>query len=196
MTGRGPAEEGSTILETAVALAIVCLVMTSLTSFFVITTRVTRQQNNTEVGIQVATAAMSRVRSIKGSSLVYGRDATTSHQQWNSPVAGAASHLADTTEVWDTTAAAGSGALAPLPTTPQPVTAGGVTYQQSWYVGSCWQAAATGVCDTTKGSGDVPMQRVVVAVTWASADCSAGICSYVRSTLISPAADPVFNLNQ
>lgn len=191
MTG----DRGFTIAETAVSLAIVSVVMTSLTSFFVATTRVTRQQNDAEVAAQVATAAMTRVRSVKGSSLLYGRDATTSHQQWLNPVAGVAAHLADSTEAWDATAATGGGPLAPLPTTPQPMTAGGLTFQQSWYVGSCWQAA-NGPCDTSNSLGDVPLLRVVVAVTWPGAGCPAGTCSYVRSTLASPAGDPVFIAGQ
>jgi prepilin-type N-terminal cleavage/methylation domain-containing protein len=188
-------EDGFTLVETSVSLTIVGIVMASLTSFFITTTRITRQQNETEVATQVAAAAMSRVRGIKGSSLAYGRDATTSHQQWATPMAGVAPYLADSTETWDPNAAAGNGPSAPLPTTPQPATAGGITYQQSWYLGSCWQAA-TGVCDTTNGTGDVPQLRVVVAVTWPGADCPGDTCAYVRSTLVSPADDPVFVTGQ
>lgn len=199
MTGHEPpppAEGGFTIVETSVALAIVGLVMASLTSFFVTTMRITRQQNDTEGAVQVSTAAMSRVRSIKGSSLVYGRDAASSHQQWNNPVAGVAPHLSGSVETWDDTAASGRGPLAALPTTPQPTTADLGDYQQSWYVGECWQNVTTGVCDTTKSKDDLHLLRVVVAVTWADVDCAAGVCSYVRSTLVSPADDPVFILNQ
>jgi len=193
MTGGTREDAGSTIIETAVSLSVVSVVLASLTAFFVVSVRITRQQNNTEVAAQVATAAMTRVRGISGSSLVYGRDGTSSHQQWISPVAGAAAYLTDSTEIWDPKAAAGSGANAALPTTPEPITAGGVVYQQSWYVGSCWQDSAGGVCDTTQGTGDAPMTRVVVAVTWPDTACPAGTCSYVKATLISTAADPVFD---
>lgn len=187
------AEGGFSLVETAISMVLVGLVMASLTSFFTITTKATRQQNNTEVATGLATSAMSRVRGIKGSSLVYGRDATSSHQQWNNPVTGVAPYLDDSTEIWDPKAAAGSGPDAALPTTPETADADGVTYQQSWYLGSCWQSDATGVCDPTKSADEVQMVRVVVAVTWADAACPAGSCGYVRSTLVSPAADPVFN---
>ena len=193
MTG----DRGFTIVESAVSIALVGIVMTAATSFFVINTRVGREQNDTDIAVNLAIDALSRVRSIRGSSLPYGRDAAASHLQWNSPAPGVAAYQADSVETWDPAASAGSGSTALLPTDPVTTAVGGLTYSQNFYVGKCWQSDATGACGPAAGTGDVPMFRVIVAITWPdAAACPATICSYVTATLVSSAAaDPVFLLS-
>jgi len=193
MTG----DRGFSIVESAVSIAVVSIVMTAVTSFFVINTRVGREQNDTDVAVNLAIGALSRVHSIRGSSLPYGRDVAASHLQWNSPAPGVAAYQADSVETWDPTAPAGSGSTALLPTDPITTTVGSLTYSQNFYVGQCWQSGATGACGPAAGPGDVPMFRVIVAITWADpAACPAALCSYVTATLVSSAAaDPVFLLS-
>jgi hypothetical protein len=95
---------------------------------------------------------------------------------------------------WDTTATAGSGATAPLPTTFKTVVLNTVFYRQYWYVGRCYQPTGGGDC--TASTGTVAFFRVVVAVTWSDKNCASWSCSYVTTTLVSSAAtDPVFNSN-
>jgi hypothetical protein len=90
-----------------------------------------------------------------------------------------------------------AGASAPLPTTAQTVTLGGVRYSQSWYLGRCWQPPAGGDCGATQPAGAVELVRVVVAVTWPDRHCAAGTCSYVTATLVSGASrEPVFDPDQ
>lgn len=190
---RRPADRGFTIIESAVSIALVAIVMTAVTSFYVVNSRVGRQQNNTDVAAAVAVAGLSRVRGIRGSSLTYGRDAAGSDAQWKSPVPGVAHYLDDTIQAWDATAAPGSGTTAPLPTGVQSTVVAGIGYDTRWYLGQCWQSLAGG-CDKTQGTGGFLMFRVVVAVTWPDAACPAALCSYVTATLVSATNDPVFGL--
>jgi hypothetical protein len=80
-----------------------------------------------------------------------------------------------------------------LPTTARSSVVRGLTYRTSWYIGSCWQPAAGGLCDQTAAAGDVPMFRVVVAVIWSDAACPNSTCTYADAALISNAADPIFS---
>jgi hypothetical protein len=64
---------------------------------------------------------------------------------------------------------------------------------QNYYLGKCWLTTSSGICNTVAGTGDLPMYRVVVAVTWNEQGCPATGCAYVVSALASYAADPVFS---
>ena len=46
------------------------------------------------------------------------------------------------------------------------------------------------------GLADLIGSRAVVGVTWSGAHCSTASWSYVTSTLLSPASDATFNVNQ
>jgi hypothetical protein len=71
----------------------------------------------------------------------------------------------------------------------------GVSFQQNWYVGRCWQpTSSNATCTSTGGAGYLPFVRVIVAVTWPDQECSGGVCVYQSTTLVSAATDPVFNL--
>lgn len=67
----------------------------------------------------------------------------------------------------------------------------GVTYQQYWYLGPCWQPTTGETCGATTAS--TVMIRVVIAVTWPDSSCTDGLGTYLTSTLVSSAvSDPVF----
>jgi prepilin-type N-terminal cleavage/methylation domain-containing protein len=185
-------DAGFTMIEVVVAISLIGVVMTALTTQFVVNSRSVRLQNDRDAAIGIATAALSQVRSIRGTALTYGRDATTSHTQWNAPAPGVAPYLADTVEAWDDDAVSGTGGTAALPTTVQTSTVSGVGYSRYMYVGTCWQDAANGACDKVAATGDVPMIRVIVAVIWKEQGCATAGCSYVTATLVSSASDPVF----
>jgi type II secretory pathway pseudopilin PulG len=197
MTGLPPEDRpdrGFLLLEAAVAMAIIMIVMTAVTSFFVVTVRINREQQNAQVAAQVAGSGMALVYSVRGSAVITGRDAASSTAQWNALTSGVTPYLSGTVEAWDAAAATGSGPTATLPTTPQDTTVRGVTFHVSWYIGSCWQPAAGGTCAQTVTAGAVPMYRIVVAVTWTEAGCASSLCTYAHSVLISNAnTDPVFN---
>lgn len=191
-----PSDAGFTLVETIMSVFVIGVVMAALTSFFVTSMAVVGQQSGVQVATQVATSLTSKVRSMRGSALATGRDKTTSDAQWASPVTGVAPYLVDMTEAWDASAAAQAGLTAPLPTVVVPVLINNVAFQQSVYLGRCWQALAGGVCGATAATGPVPFFRVVVAVTWRERRCPTGSCSYVTSTLVSSAAtEPLFNSN-
>jgi prepilin-type N-terminal cleavage/methylation domain-containing protein len=187
-------DAGFTLVETIVAIALVGIVMASMSAFLVSSMTVTSQQSGRKGAIQIADDATELVRALKGSALLTGRDYTSVDAQWNNPTTGVSPYLSTMSEAWDTTVTSG-GASAPLPTSPKSVTLNGVAYGQHWYVGRCWQPTAGGDC--AAATGDVPFFRVVVAVTWTAKNCPASACSYVTTTLVSSAAsDPLFNSNQ
>ena len=191
----GTGEDGGfVLLEAVIAIMLIMVVMTAVTSFFVVTVKVNREQQNAEVAAQIATSGMALVHSVRGPALTSGRDLASSTTQWNALTSTVATYLTGSVEAWDPNAAAGSGPTATLPTTPQDTTVRGLTYHMSWYIGSCWQPAAGGACGSTSTAGAVPLYRVVVAVTWTDAACANALCTYADATLASSVAtDPVFN---
>lgn len=191
------------------AIALIGTVMAALTPFFAQSLALTGQQRAKQVAVQVAGDAVERTRAVKGSSLLSGRGQTRSTQQWSAAPTAVRPYL-DTMKLdWDPLLPAGSdaGESAPLPTSPHLVMVNGVVYMQHWYVGRCRQQvlAASGAqqaCehpdnpDPDPAAADVPLLSLVVAVTWAHKGCVNSRCVYVTSTLVSPAVDPVFNLNR
>ena len=185
---------GFVILEAVVAIALIMVVMTAVTSFFVVTIKVNREQQNAQVAAQIATSGMALVHSVRGPAVISGRDAASSTTQWNALSSAVSSYLTGSVMASDTAAATGSGPTATLPTIPVDTTVGGLTYHMSWYIGSCRQPAAGGDCNQTSTAGAIPMYRVVVAVTWAETACANFLCTYADATLASSVAtDPVFN---
>jgi type II secretory pathway pseudopilin PulG len=192
--GRDRPDHGFMLLEAAVAMALILVVMGAVTSFFLASVKVARQQRNAEVAAQIATSGMSTVHSMRGSTLINGRDSASSQTQWSALTPAVTAYLGSSVEAWDSVAAAGSGPTAALPTTPQDTIVRGLTYHTSWYIGSCRQPTAGGPCDQTAAAGFVPMYRVVVAVTWSDAACENSTCTYADAALVSSApTDPVFN---
>jgi prepilin-type N-terminal cleavage/methylation domain-containing protein len=190
-------DDGFTLVEILVSITVMGILMTALTSFFTTSLAVTKQQSGKQMAAQIADGAVEKVRAMRGSSVVTGRDRNSSDTQWNNPATGVSPYLADMREAWDSTAVFPAGATAPLPTQAVPVVVNGVSYSQYWYVGRCWQPAAGGDCGSTQTTGFVEFYRVVVAVTWPNVRCGAtGICAYVTSTLVGNSEDPIFNPNQ
>jgi Tfp pilus assembly protein PilV len=197
MTGEHRAarrDGGFVLLEAAIAIALIMVVMTAVTSLFVAAMKVGREQQSTQVAAQIATSGMALVHSVRGPALTNGRDEASSTTQWNTLTPAVTSYLTGSVMAWDRNAATGSGPTAILPTTPQDTTVRGLPYHMSWYIGSCWQPAAGGDCGPLSTGGAVPMYRVVVAVTWTDTSCANALCTYADATLASSVAtDPVFN---
>ena len=211
-TPRPSGDAGFSLLEVLVALSVISVVMGATAPFLVRSVAVVGQQRSQQVGIEVANDALERARALSPSSLLAGRGRTAVQNQLAAAPDAVKSLMSPAqldadpalTSVTDLLL----GANAPLPTVANPVTVGGVEYLQSWYVGRCWQTKADstvpstdlGNCAETQPTGpgviSVPFFRVVVAVTWRHNGCSDNQCVYVTSTLVSPSADPVFDLKR
>jgi type II secretory pathway pseudopilin PulG len=188
-------DAGFGLLETLISLMLVSIIMTAVTSFFVVGTNAQRRQRETVTATRLAADAMDRVQGIKGVALSFGRDYATSHAAWTSQPAAVSAYLANTVEKYDNTAATGAGATATLPTTAGTITADGITYTQRWYLGQCWVPASGGSCTSTSSATAVPLYRVVVLITWPDRSCGTAGCSFVTATLVSSAgSDPLFQV--
>jgi prepilin-type N-terminal cleavage/methylation domain-containing protein len=182
-------DDGFTLVEVLIALAVVGIVMGAVTTFFSKTMSATNQQRGRQVATQLADDAAEQVRALTGSSLAVGR--TQGNAEPAEIVPGVAAYLTDLQQ-WND--AAGTPVLPVVPVT---VRVNGVSYVQHWYLGKCWRSkAADGNCTAVTGPGLVEYFRVVVAVTWPDKMCTANTCSYVSATLVSNAdSEPIFNLN-
>jgi prepilin-type N-terminal cleavage/methylation domain-containing protein len=186
-------DDGFTMMEVMVSLAIISVVMLSLASFFVVSLRIIHLQGDRQAAIQAAGDAMERIRGLQVNAMLTGRDQQSSLAQWTNPVPGVASLLTDTME-YDESAADGSGPTAVLPTTFRKLVLNGIEFRQRWYIGSCNQAA-DGTCGTS-GTGPA-FYRIVIAVTWTDKYCDGDACSYVTSALIAKnTEEPLFNSNE
>jgi prepilin-type N-terminal cleavage/methylation domain-containing protein len=203
---------GFSLIETVVSMALLSIVMTAATTFFVNVLSGSNYLRTKQAAVQVADATMEQVRAFDIKSLVAGRDQSSSDAQWTAGTANAvvAPYLNQTQEVYDSTAATGHGSAcsviptsstaACLPTSTQTVTLNGVAYSTNTYLGSCIQYAGSPNC--TKGAfssiasaADVGYYRAVVAVTWPGKSCPANTCTYATVELLNTSGDPVFNLN-
>jgi prepilin-type N-terminal cleavage/methylation domain-containing protein len=188
-------DDGVSLIEVLVAIAVVGIVMTAVASFFIRTVAATGQQRGKQIATHIADSAMERVRALKGSSVADGRQASDATPATPTPIVA----LPPATEWYNKPPATG-GAL--LPVDPETVTVAGLNYQRYWYVGRCRMPVVvllggTDCSLTPPASTSVPMFRVVVAVTWKDKGCTGGNCKFVTSTLVSAEADePVFNENE
>jgi len=188
-------DDGFTLVETLVSIAVIGVVMTSLTAFFTNSLSIGNQQRGKQAAAQILDDAMERVRSLKGSGITAGRDQTSSDSQWTGAPTLVRSYLGDMAEVYDSTAATGSGSTAPLPTAPLAVTVNGLTFSENFYIGQCFQPLDGGACVKAAAQvTDIRLYRVVVQVTWSEKHCPNNGCSLIATSLISGVSiEPLFN---
>jgi prepilin-type N-terminal cleavage/methylation domain-containing protein len=194
-------DEGFTMAEVLVAIAVVSVVMLSLSAFFVNSIRIDSEQGDRQSAIQAADDAMERARSVKAEALVIGRDQATSARQWSAPISAVAGLLAPAVQTMlaDPAAAAGSGDKAFLPTTYRTLVLNGIAFRQYWYIGECERPSTGGACVARAAtSPSTTFYRVIVGVTWPGRSCLGSICSYVTSTLIAErvSTEPVFDTDE
>ncbi|AGL14717.1 putative Ig domain-containing protein [Actinoplanes sp. N902-109] len=212
MGRRRTGDDGFSLLEVLVAMAVIGTVMAGAAPFLVRSLAVVGQQRGTQVAIQVANDALERVRAIDPASLTTGRGLAEVTRQNAAAPAEVQHYLATMNVAADPNLADSStaGASAPLPTQPLEVTSNGTTFQEQWYVGKCYQLKATAVVQgvaTVPGCAPLsaepstsqlnslyaPFYRVVVSVAWPDKFCTDARCLYVASTLISTGNDAVFD---
>jgi prepilin-type N-terminal cleavage/methylation domain-containing protein len=204
-------DEGFTLIEVLVSVAIIGMVMASVTAFFVSSIRMTHRQGLQQAAAQLMIDGIERARTYRGPALVEGRQACSVAGGSPCPATvatGASGYL--TAPAVNSAARmdkpAGTPPSLPVPVAPLaqgvPVPAGdpryvqldGITYTRNWYIETCRQPATGGACDQT-AAHPVLFYRVVVAVTWNDRACPAGLCTEATSTLVSVAtAEPLFTV--
>src|SRR5690349_15205435 len=126
-------DAGFTLVEILVSIMLIGIIMAGLATFFVSSVSVTTQQTGRQAATQLAEDAAEQVRALKGSAVSAGRAQCGTSTPCTTPVTGVT--LGDIQE-WDYP----DGNPTTLPIGPSPVKINGVTFNQIWYVGKCWQA--------------------------------------------------------
>ncbi len=208
-SSRSSDESGFTLIEVVVALVLLSLIMSAVTTLFIRTMQSSAGLQDRQAAVPVATQAMDLARSIPpqrddvgNSTLVKGRTQTAVTAQWASVAGLSGVDLSDTYPTWDTTATGASTPTLPMSTT---VLVSGKAYSVNTLVGLCYRADVDSDCVKLSGqtsaplvppAGQVALYRVIVVVSFETPDggCASG-CTYVSSTLIDPSLDPTFNTN-
>jgi prepilin-type N-terminal cleavage/methylation domain-containing protein len=190
-------DEGFTLVEVLTALAVIAIVVASVTTFFVNGLRRTHHQGQRQVAAQIALDGLERARALRGSGIITGRTQCTScatafpaamtpYQagmvRYDNEVGGAAvlkprQGIGVSGDVDET----GHGAAAAYP------------FTRYISVGRCYRAGPSADCIATGTTG--AFFRVVVGVTWAGAECG-GTCAHVTAALFSATSvDPLFQVS-
>ncbi|NAZ81701.1 prepilin-type N-terminal cleavage/methylation domain-containing protein [Kineococcus sp. R8] len=196
-------DEGFTLVEVIVALALLALVAAATLTFFIRGASSATGLQRQQAAVGVATQHLELARSVSPANLLKGRYAAAVDAQWG------ASTAPDLALTWR--ASTGPAPTAPAVPVAQAVPlAGSATvsnqlYSTSTLIGHCYRdraaaGAASAPCTRAGGSaagvadpGYVKLYRVVVEVTWRTAGrgagCAAGVCTYRASTLVDPTTD-------
>ena len=219
-------EDGFTLIEILVAMVLMSIIMGSLAVFFIGAQKSTNALRQRQAATVIANDAMDHAHSISTDKLLWHRDKASSDAMWASPVPGVdLSSMSELYDTVSSPAPANNAGLvaydktfaptgAPLQTgtqtkdwtyvtpisapTPQPFTKNSTPYSVTTYVGQCYIPHGGGTCVKTGTATSIPMYRIVIAVNWTvrTAECPNHTCAYVIGSLVSPTADPTFNVNQ
>ena len=186
-------DDGFTLIETLVSLAVIGIVAASCAVFLIGTNRISSHASVRDTAAQIAIGGMERARGMRGAALLAGRAECDGTHPCDAPVSATVSvYLGSLPERWDA-AATGTPAL-PLPSSPEIVELNGLRYSRYYYLARCWQTAASDgsassrPCTVTAAGSAHPAEyvRLVIAVTWP------GPGIYVASTLMSSSpVDPL-----
>ncbi len=182
------ADAGFTLVEVSVSLAIIGVVMASVTSFFVSGVRGVHHQGEQQTAAHLAMDGMEQARALRGEALLAGRAVCAAACP---TVGGVAGFLAGT-ERWDGVSPTGAASALPHPADAVVSAVDGVEYRRFWYVGKCWQPRGGGACVNVPAN-PLLFYRVVVVVTWSDSACADQTCLFVTSAQFSGNLhDPIF----
>lgn len=199
-------DDGFTLVEVIVALALMSLVASAALYFFLSGTRTITHQQRTQNAVVVANDAMEAAYGVVAqpvddvSGLLVGRSEAAVQSAWTTGTAAGVEGIALTYPAWDP-AGTGNGTL---PITSQQ-TLNNVDYDVLTLVGHCYRPTSTNAeCSTVPGNltdpatvpaGYTRMLRVMVLISWDSAQspCGDTACSYQVTSLIDPNTDLEWN---
>jgi type II secretory pathway pseudopilin PulG len=190
-------EDGFILLESIVAISLITVVLAALGTFTLNTLAETSQLRARQGAAQLATSTMAALGALPPTDLVSGRDHTSVQNQLrvaNTPLSVQA-YLSLTSQAEDIYALAGDGDNATIPTKGVPQQLNNVNYTVNTYLEDCFILAPSTSC--VAAPVGVAELRAVVAVTWKGRGCASKAvdgCSFVTTTLINQADDPVFDL--
>jgi prepilin-type N-terminal cleavage/methylation domain-containing protein len=132
-------DDGFTLVEVMVALAVLGTFMAAAGPFFVSSIRVMSRQSASQAAVQLADSALEQVHSVRGSSLASGRSQAMSDKQWNDAPPRLRKAYQNYMQVYGDIQDPSStvGADAPIPTSTQSMKVEQTTYQRSIFVGIC-----------------------------------------------------------
>lgn len=164
-------DEGFTLIEMVMAIALLAIILIPFTQTFINSTNTSADARLKEVAVTLADTALDTARgSTPASSLLSGTAVGT---------APSGVDLSATTN--------------PVQQSTKTTTLDGRVFTTTVFAGNCY-LQSSGQC--TKTTSAAPMIRVISDVTWsAPTACPQNTCSYVASTLISNAADPILETN-
>ncbi|GAA0707900.1 putative Ig domain-containing protein [Dactylosporangium roseum] len=199
MTPRPKDDTGFSLVETLASIAIIGVVMTALTTFFVSTTNTLNKERGLQMAVRLAHDGVELVKSLPGATVVAGRsrkDVANQLKNDTIPSLDLAALNATMRPAYDTTLAATASSVNPvLPIVPERMKVNDTSFERHWLVGACTMPLGGGDCGVAAIADPLRYYRVVVAVTWQNTRaCAGGRCSYVTQTLVSASStDPVFN---
>jgi prepilin-type N-terminal cleavage/methylation domain-containing protein len=202
MRHRSRSDAGFSLVETLTSIAIIGVVMTALTTFFVATTTTLNKQRGLQTAVRLAQDGVELVKSLPVAKVVAGRSAKDVAAQFDSvviPGFDVKGLLTTMLPVADTTLGNLAASSAPaLPVVPESLEVDNTEFNRHWFVGSCQMPLGGGDCGLSPLTGTaLTFYRVLVAVTWNNDRACAttgGVCSYVTQTLVTASAtDPIFN---
>ena len=198
--GRLGRDEGLSLLEVVVAVALVTIVMTASATLCLTGIAAASAQERRQVAVTIASGMMESVgaQSVATnpatgvSGLYTGRSSTAVSAVWtaNASTVG----IAQTYSAWDPTATGVSVPVIPITST---TTQAGTTFTIRTLMGPCYEPKTGGDCSIVTGatgtvtpSGYTPLIRVVVVVSWTAGNsCAASGCTYTTSSLFDPNSD-------
>ena len=205
----GATDDGFTLVEVTVALALLGVIATATLGFFISGTRTSTDLQRRQVAVALANAAVEDARGLPvtvqtsttgGTTttwplLVRGRTQSSVSSQWSA----SGSPASTTFPAWDPSSPVGALLVAPTKTD----RVGTASYTTTTYIGTCYRLRATTSqpCDRAGGeranqppAGYEELVRISATTAWGTAqECSGSACSYTASVLVDTSVDPEWN---
>ena len=203
---RSAGDEGFSLIEVMVALALVITVMATTAGFFTTSLKQSNGQTQAQEAAVLADQQLDYTRSVAATSLVSGRTQTDVQAAIASPGRADLSQdvtaapwpvdaLGKTVTNYDPSATGASSQAVPIS---MKNLVGGTTYTVTTFIDQCYVSVAANQTCTQTDSGNGWVYRITVDVAYSlggGRSCGATSCQFVASTLRDPGTDACFNVN-